>query len=94
MAPPSMAQLVDELEEDGIVERRPDPGDGRAKLVVLTPAGWNAIRLGRAIIAGIESDYAARIGSRRFETMCGSLQELLDDLSGAPVRGAPGPAGS
>lgn len=88
MARPSMAELVDELEAQGLLERRPDPSDGRAKLVALTPAGWNAIRVGRAIIARIEADYAERIGSERFEAMCWALQDLLDDLTGAPVRGA------
>jgi DNA-binding MarR family transcriptional regulator len=88
MARPSMSELVDELEGDGLVERRPDPSDGRAKLVALTPAGWDAIRTGRAIIAGIEADYARRIGPEHFEEMCWALQDLLDDLSGAPVRGA------
>jgi DNA-binding MarR family transcriptional regulator len=83
-----MAQLVDELEADGLLERRPDPTDGRAKLVHLTPAGWDAIRAGRAIIARIEADYADRLGAERFESMCWALQDLLDDLNGAPVRGA------
>jgi len=89
MARPSMAQLVDELEADGLVKRRPDPTDRRAKLVALTPAGWDAIRAGRAIIARIEADYANRIGAERFEAMCWALQDLLDDLNGTPVRGAP-----
>jgi DNA-binding MarR family transcriptional regulator len=91
MTRPSMAQLVDELEADGLVERRPDPSDGRAKLVVLTPSGWDAIRFGRAIIAGIEADYARRIGPDRVDAMCWALQDLLDDLRGGPVRGAPVP---
>jgi DNA-binding MarR family transcriptional regulator len=91
MTRPSMAQLVDELEGEGLVERRPDPSDGRAKLVVLTPAGWDAIQVGRTIIDGIEADYAQRIGAERFEAMCGAMQDLLDDLAGGPVRGASDP---
>jgi MarR family transcriptional regulator, organic hydroperoxide resistance regulator len=31
--------IVDRLEERGLVERRPSPGDRRVKLIVLTPAG-------------------------------------------------------
>src|ERR1700761_6969284 len=77
MARPSMSELVDELEADGLLERRPDPTDGRAKLVVLTPTGWEAIRAGRAIIARLEADYAARIGAERYEAMCAALQDLL-----------------
>lgn len=89
MTRPSMAELVDELERQGLVERRPDPSDGRAKLVMLTTAGWDAIHTGRAIIARIEADYAERIGAERFEAACWALQDLLDDIAGAPVRGAP-----
>lgn len=37
--PQSMAQTVADLEGDGLVERRPDPGDGRRALVSLTAAG-------------------------------------------------------
>src|ERR1700761_8616820 len=35
----AMAELVDALEQLGYVERRPDPRDGRAKLVCLTDSG-------------------------------------------------------
>src|SRR3979409_1415283 len=35
----TMAQAVEELEQLGYVERRPDPSDRRARLVFLTPRG-------------------------------------------------------
>lgn len=37
--PQSMAQAVAELEAEGLVSRRPDPGDGRRALVELTERG-------------------------------------------------------
>ena len=37
--PQSMAQTVGELEADGLVSRRPDPGDRRRALVELTDEG-------------------------------------------------------
>ena len=37
--PQSMAQTVSDLEGDGLVSRRPDPGDGRRALVELTAHG-------------------------------------------------------
>lgn len=36
---PGITQLVTRLERDGLVERRPDPTDGRAVLVHITEAG-------------------------------------------------------
>lgn len=76
----SMAELIDDLEALGYVERRPDPADRRAKLVCLTAAGWRAIRTGRSIIQQIESDWGNRIGAERFESLCQTMQALLDDL--------------
>lgn len=91
MTRPSMAELVDQLEAQGLLERHPDPTDGRAKLVVLTASGWEAIHAGREIIARIEADYARRIGATRYTAMCWALQDLLDDLHGGPLRGAEQP---
>jgi DNA-binding MarR family transcriptional regulator len=76
----SMAELVDDLESLGYVQRQPDPSDRRAKLVGLTPSGWRAIRTGRAIIEQIENDWGSRIGHQHFATMCRSMQDLLDGL--------------
>lgn len=47
MRPQSMAQTVGELEADGQVARRPDPGDRRRALVELTDAGREALRADR-----------------------------------------------
>ena len=42
--PQSMGSLLAELEQDGLVERRPHPTDGRQILVSLTEAGVRARR--------------------------------------------------
>jgi DNA-binding MarR family transcriptional regulator len=76
----AMAELVDSLQALGYLERRPDPADGRAKLVCLTEAGRGAIGEGRKLIAGIEADWGDAIGERRFAELCDSLQSLLDEL--------------
>ena len=86
MARPSMAELVDELEADGLLERRPDPTDGRAKLICLTDQGWTAMRTGHRIIAGLEAEYAQLIGNQRFETMCQAMQALLTAQSTASTQ--------
>jgi DNA-binding MarR family transcriptional regulator len=45
--PQSMAQTVGDLEADGLVERRPDPGDRRRALVELTAGGRTALEADR-----------------------------------------------
>lgn len=79
----AMAELVDGLEQLGYVERRPDPRDGRAKLVCLTESGWRAMHEGRRLIAQIEADWGAVLGSDRFESLCREMQTLLDRLDPA-----------
>jgi DNA-binding MarR family transcriptional regulator len=61
-----VGRLVDELEELGYVESRPDREDRRAKLVVPTQRGLAQLRLGDEIVAEIEARHAATIGGRNY----------------------------
>jgi DNA-binding MarR family transcriptional regulator len=56
----SMGELVASLERGGWVERRPDPTDGRARLVCLTPAGRDLVIRGLHHIAEIEAEWQER----------------------------------
>ncbi|MBA3807917.1 MAG: winged helix-turn-helix transcriptional regulator [Solirubrobacterales bacterium] len=80
MTPPAMSELVDDLQRLGIVERRPDPSDGRAKLICLTDAGWQAMRIARSAIAEIEAEYARLVGTERFEQAAQTLELLLHEV--------------
>jgi DNA-binding MarR family transcriptional regulator len=44
VAQPTMTALVARLQEQGLVSRRADPGDARASLIAITPAGRTALR--------------------------------------------------
>lgn len=81
MTLPAMSELVDDLQRIGFVERRPDPSDGRAKLICLTDAGWEATRTGRRVIADIEAEYAQLIGAERFEVALQTLDALLRGIT-------------
>ena len=81
MTLPAMSELVDDLQRLGIVERRPDPRDGRAKLICLTDAGWEAMRIARRVIGEIEADYARRVGAEEFEASAQTLDALLRSLT-------------
>ncbi|WP_328997436.1 MarR family transcriptional regulator [Kribbella sp. NBC_00709] len=40
---PALTSLVAKLEQDGLLQRRPDPSDGRASLISLTSAGQEIV---------------------------------------------------
>lgn len=81
MTLPAMSELVDDLQRLGIVERRPDPSDGRAKLICLTDAGWEATRIAQRVIADIEARWAELVGPESFEAAAMTLDELLRRLT-------------
>ena len=71
MSRQAMGELVDDLEDLGYVERRADPSDGRAKLVVLTGKGEAAMADGIAAVVDLEARWAACLGEetvREFRT--------------------------
>jgi DNA-binding MarR family transcriptional regulator len=76
ITPQAMGELVDELEELGYVERRPDPTDRRAKLIVLTDRGKACIAAGISTIDGIEQRITETLGERGHR----QLRSLLDRL--------------
>lgn len=57
----SMSELYASLAKAGYVERRPDPADGRAKLVCLTPLGRRMLRFAVGEIASIESAWFGKM---------------------------------
>ena len=77
MTPQAMGELVDELEELGYLERRPDPTDRRAKLIVLTPRGHECIAAGIATIQGIEERIDQILGPRGHAQLRRLLSALL-----------------
>ena len=85
MTKQSMGELVVYLERRGYVERRPDPRDGRAKIVVLTGAGLRWVEAAVARVGEIEDALAERLGGQeRLEELAASLEELMA-LSTKPV---------
>ncbi|WP_188189063.1 MarR family winged helix-turn-helix transcriptional regulator [Nonomuraea sp. SYSU D8015] len=58
--------LVDELVELGYVERRPDPADRRAKLIVPTEKGRDHMAKSDAIVAALEAEHARAVGEQAY----------------------------
>ena len=72
----AVQQLLDGLEAEGVVERLPDPRDGRGKLVRFTSKGRSALRDGDRIKQEIEKRWIERIGHERFSSLMDALRAL------------------
>jgi len=77
-----VGRLVDELEALGYVERRPDPADRRAKLVVPTSRGLDQMRLADQIVAEIEARHAGATGRRSYAEFRNVLRTLAGTAAG------------
>ncbi|MGA7617461.1 MAG: MarR family winged helix-turn-helix transcriptional regulator [Thermoanaerobaculia bacterium] len=74
---PSMKELVDELSDLGYLDRRDDPTDRRARLIVLTEEGLAVASLARRAIDRIEKGYAKKLGKRSYDALRSALATLL-----------------
>jgi|ERR687887_486128 DNA-binding MarR family transcriptional regulator len=62
-----VGKVIDELESLGYVERRPDPTDRRAKIIVPTPRGLDQMTRSDAIIAAMEHRHAQAVGADAYD---------------------------
>jgi DNA-binding MarR family transcriptional regulator len=69
--------VLDELEEQGLVERRRDPSDRRRHLVSLTPAGQDALTRVRAVAKRVDDEFFKPLDAAERKT----LKELLARLA-------------
>lgn len=65
--------LVAALEREGVVERVPDPADGRARLIRLTERGRAASLVAMQVVMGVEREWAEHLGPE----LMGGLREAL-----------------
>lgn len=83
MTKQSVGEVTTDLERLGYVERVPDPGDGRAKIIRLTERGRAAQTLGLGIIDEIEQEWAERYGAERVAALRDALEAITAERLGA-----------
>lgn len=76
-----LVAILDELETAGLVSRRPDPTDRRARIVSATAAGRRAFAAARAEVSRVE-DEMLRVCDDRERAL---LMTLLRRLVGGPM---------
>jgi DNA-binding MarR family transcriptional regulator len=78
--PSSMVALVDQLEERGLVERRPDPVDRRSRRLYITPKGRHVIEDAWELAVGFERRLCAGFTPKLRERLIEMLSRVVDNL--------------
>ena len=73
----TMVVAVDALEEEGLVERRPDPKDRRARIVVPTDAGRELLARAEGVVLGVEDEALASLDAEKRRVLRGLLTRLV-----------------
>lgn len=82
MTKQGMGKLVAELEAQGLVERVPDPVDGRAQLVRFTESGLAFLQVGIDVVQALEAEYRAILGDEGMHALKTMLLEVIGDGTG------------
>jgi DNA-binding MarR family transcriptional regulator len=73
-----VSRLVDELVDRGLVERQPDPTDGRASFAHLTVTGREALRAAAPVyLDGIERHFTAHLDEHERSVLAVALQRVV-----------------
>lgn len=79
--PITLARLVDQLAQAGLVERRADPGDRRAHRVHLTRAAMPHLAAIEEVAASIHADALRGLDGREASRVIDALQKIHDNLA-------------
>jgi len=83
VAPPSMTRIAANLEQAGLVERRPDPLDRRVARVAVSEKGAELLAEARNLRALYLSERFGELGAQEVEVL-GQAAELLNRLACDP----------
>lgn len=77
---PSLVRLLDQLEKAGLVARREDPTDRRAKVLTLTPAGQTIVTRIEADLERLRNAAFAEVSAADLEAGLRVFQALQDHI--------------
>jgi DNA-binding MarR family transcriptional regulator len=73
----AMTELIRRVERDGLVERRRDPSDGRASVILLTERGRAFEPVAALALAELDELVRGRLDAGQVDELRASLQKLL-----------------
>jgi MarR family transcriptional regulator for hemolysin len=78
----TLVRLLDRMEENGLIERRPDPGDRRAKLIALTPHGEEQADFVRSIADRIRDQIFEGIDLGELHGAVNLMERIAANIAG------------
>jgi DNA-binding MarR family transcriptional regulator len=87
MTKQSMSELVDQVERTGLIEKRPDPSDGRAKLVCFTRKGGAWLEAFHRSLNIAETEMRRALGDTMVTLMIEQLAKYVEAQEAAAERG-------
>ncbi|MBB4289119.1 DNA-binding MarR family transcriptional regulator [Rhizobium leguminosarum] len=78
----SMSELVDQVERTGLIEKRPDPADGRAKLVCFTDKGFEWLEAFHQSLDVAENEMRNELGVAMVDLMVEALGKYVEGQHG------------
>lgn len=83
--PITLCRLVDRMEDGGWVERRPDPGDRRARLLFMTDKARSMMDQMRDLAQGIYAEALDGLGTAERAALMAGLERVRTNLSERPA---------
>jgi MarR family transcriptional regulator for hemolysin len=79
---PTMVRVLEGMVADGLILREDNPGDGRSKLVQLTPRGVEVMEQIQPILDRERSRILARLSVEELKVCAGLLNRIFEDAVG------------
>lgn len=73
LSPPSLARILRDLTQNGLLDRQPDPADGRRAIIILTPKGRQQLDETSSHTLKVLRSIREKFGEERVQSL---LQEL------------------
>ncbi|MCA9576373.1 MAG: MarR family winged helix-turn-helix transcriptional regulator [Polyangiales bacterium] len=77
MTKQAASKLIDAMEAEHFVSRKPHPADARAKVLQIAPRGRRLLATAESIYAELEDEWAEVLGRARVDAMRSDLTEVL-----------------
>jgi MarR family transcriptional regulator for hemolysin len=87
--PMSVVRILDRMESDGLLERRPDPADRRARCLYLTPKAKPLLEQIWRLSEAIRQQAFAGIGRAERDVFTAAMDQMHQNLSAPLGKSAP-----